>query len=267
MTTTALPTPGPTDVVSRPSGLVRDIGNVFLRELWPILRDPFSVVFALVQPLVFLAFFGPLLSGMTGLPLAESLQWFVPGIIVMSTLFGTAMTGSNLLFEIQSGSHERMLVAPVARPALMIGRALKEMVPLTIQALVITGVASIVGFRPSPLMVVGLVLLGVFGVGLGALSYALAIASRERDWMFWTVQQGLLFPLMILSGMLLPLDAAPGWMQALARANPLTYLVEAERSLFNGALTDPSVWQGGIAAVAVAALGLTLGIRAMRDSI
>lgn len=267
-TTTTHPGSKPvTASAARPPGIVRDTGNVFVRELWPILRDPFSVVFALVQPLVFLAFFGPLLSGMTGLPLAQSLQWFVPGIIVMSTLFGTAMTGSNLLYEIQSGSHERMLVAPVSRPALMIGRALKEMVPLTIQALVITGAAAVAGFRPSPLMVLGLVLLAVFGIGLGALSYALAIVSRERDWMFWTVQQGLLFPLMILSGMLLPLDAAPGWMQVLARANPLTYLVEAERSLFNGVLTDPAVWQGGIAAVAVAALGLTLGIRAMRHSI
>lgn len=272
MTTTATPPPvpsgpGPELSGTRPSGAVRDTGNVFVRELWPVLRDPFSVVFALVQPLVFLAFFGPLLSGMTGLPTAESLQWFVPGIIVMSTLFGTGMTGSNLLFEIQGGSHERMLVAPVARSALMVGRALKEMVPLTVQALVITGVAAIFGFRPSLLMVLGLVLLAVFGVGLGALSYALGIASRERDWMFWTVQQGLLFPLMILSGMLLPLESAPTWMRILSRLNPLTYLVDAERALFSGALTDPAVWQGAVAAVVIAALGLTVGIRAMRRSI
>lgn len=252
---------------AQPAGLLRDVVSVFQRELWPIVRDPFSAVFALIQPLVFLAFFGPLLSGMTGLPLAESLQWFVPGIVVMSTLFGTAMTGSNLLFEIQGGSHERMLVAPVARSALMVGRALKEMVPLTVQALVITGVAAIVGFRPAPSMILGLVMLAVFGVGLGALSYALAIASRERDWMFWTVQQGLLFPLMILSGMLLPLDAAPGWMQALARVNPLTYLVDAERALFNGDLGDAAVWQGGIAAVVVTTIGLAVGIRTMRRSL
>ena len=250
------------------TSIVRDTGNVLVRELWPVLRDPFSVIFSLLQPLVFLAFFGPLLSGMTGLPLAESFQWFVPGIIVMSTLFGTAMAGSNLLFELQSGSHERMLVTPVARPALMVGRALKEMVPLSVQAVIITLVASAFGFRPYlPGMALGLVLLAVFGIGLGALSYSLGIAARERDWMFWAVQQALIFPLMILSGMLLPLDSAPRWMQVLGDVNPLTYLVEAERALFNGRLGEAAVWQGALAAVVLAALGLTLGIRMIRRSI
>ncbi len=248
--------------------VLHDTRNVLVRELLPVLRDPFSMIFSLLQPLVFLAFFGPLLSGMTGLPLAESFQWFVPGIIVMSTLFGTAMAGSNLLFELQSGSHERMLVTPVARSALMVGRALKEMVPLAVQAVVITLVAAIFGFRPHvPGMVLGLAVLAVFGIGLGALSYSLGIASRERDWMFWAVQQALIFPLMILSGMLLPLEAAPRWMQLLSQANPLTYLVEAERALFNGDLAAASVWQGALAAGVLATLGLTVGIRMMRRSI
>ena len=250
------------------STVVTDTRNVLVRELWPVLRDPFSIIFSLLQPLVFLAFFGPLLSGTTGLPLAESFQWLVPGIIVMSTLFGTAMAGSNLLFELQSGSHERMLVTPVARSALMVGRALKEMVPLAVQAVVITLVAALFGFRPHlPGMALGLIVLAAFGIGLGALSYSLGIAARERDWMFWAVQQALIFPLMILSGMLLPLEAAPRWMQVLSQLNPLTYLVEAERALFNGQLTEPAVWQGALAAVVLAAVGLTVGIRMMRRSI
>lgn len=247
---------------------LRDTGSVFQRELWPVLRDPFSLVFSLLQPLVFLAFFTPLLSGFSGMPLAESLQWFVPGIIVMSTLFGTAMAGSNLLFELASGAHERMLVTPVARSALMVGRALKEMVPLTIQAVILTLIGSVFGFRPHlPGMIVALVLLALFGIGLGALSYALGIASRKRDWMFWAVQQALIFPLMILSGMLLPLDTAPRWIQILSGFNPLTYLVEAERALFNGAFSDPAGWQGGIAAVVFAVIGLFVGIRMMRKSV
>lgn len=253
---------------ARPAGILHDSVSVFVRELRPVVRDPFSLVFSLMQPLMFLAFFGPLLGGMTGLPLDQAFQWFVPGIVVMIALFGTAMTGSNLLFEIQSGAHERMLVAPVTRSALMVGRACKEMVPLVLQALVLSGVAAFFGFRPSlPGMVVGLAILAVFGVGLGALSYALAIVSRNRDWMFWTVQQGLLFPLMLLSGMLLPLEAGPRWMQVLSRFNPLTYMVDAERALFNGQFGEPAVAAGAVAAVVLAALGLTVGIRAMRNSI
>ncbi|QTE27982.1 ABC transporter permease [Pengzhenrongella sicca] len=253
---------------ARPAGLARDTTSVFVRELRPMLHDPFTLVFTLMQPLVFLAFFGPLLSGVSGQPVATAFQSFVPGIVVMIALFGTAMTGSNLLFEIQGGSHERMLVAPVARAALLIGRACKEMVPLVLQAVVITAVAALWGFRPDlPGMAIGLVLLAVFGLGFGALSYALAIAARTRDWVFWGVQQGLLFPLMLLSGMLLPLDAGPAWMQTLSRLNPLTYMVDAERALFNGQYGDGAVWQGAVAAVAVAAVGLAVGIRAMRHSV
>jgi ABC-2 type transport system permease protein len=253
---------------ARPSGIIRDSKSIFIRELKPVLRDPFSLVFSLMQPLVFLAFFGPLLGGTTGVSIAEAFQWFVPGIVVMIALFGTGMTGANLLFEIQSGSHERMLVAPVSRPALMIGRATKEMMPLVVQAIVISALAAIFGFRPSiPGMIIGLVLLAVFGMGLGALSYALGIASRNRDWMFWAIQQGLLFPLMMLSGMLLPLESGPRWMQIASYFNPLTYLVEAERALFNGQFADPAVWQGVIAALITAVIGLAVGVRAIKHSI
>ena len=74
---------------------------------------------------------------------------------------------------------------------------------------------------------------------MGAFSNALAIASRKREWMFWAVQQSLLFPLLILSGMMLPLEAGPQWIQVLGRFNPLTYIVDAERALFSGIVDRP----------------------------
>ena len=76
------------------------------------------------------------------------------------------------------------------------------------------------GFALYPLhAVVGLLMLGVFGVGVGALSYALAIAARKTEWIFWAVQQTLLFPLLILSGMMLPLETGPGWMQVVVHGS------------------------------------------------
>ncbi|MGH8882870.1 MAG: ABC transporter permease, partial [Stackebrandtia sp.] len=110
-----------------------DTVSVFLREIKPTLYDPFSPIFSLAQPMVFLALLGPLVAGMTG-DTGNPWQWFVPGILVMIALTGTSMTGSNLLYEMQTGSHERMTVTPLSRPALLIGRALKEMVPLVVQA-------------------------------------------------------------------------------------------------------------------------------------
>lgn len=247
--------------------IVRDTGIVLARELRPVMNDPFSVIFSLIQPLFFLGLFGPLLSGNlgAGVPGGEVWQWFVPGILVMISLFGSSMVGSNLLFEMQTGAHERMLVTPLARPALLVGRAAKEMVVLSAQALVVVLVMIPFGFSPDALgTVLGLVLLAVLGVGISSLSYALAVAVRKQDWMFWTVQQTFIFPMLILSGMLLPLEGAPGWMQRLADVNPLTYVVDAERALFAGDLGDATVLWGFIAAAVTAALGLTLGIRAMR---
>ena len=250
---------------ARPTGFVRDTATVFARESRPLVRDPFSVVFSLVQPLVFLGLFGPLLIGASGGDAAGTLQWFVPGILVMVALFGTASTGANLLFEMQTGSHERTLVAPLSRSALLVGRALKEVVPLVIQGTIVVLVAVPFGFRLDvPGLVVGLAVLAVFGIGFGALSYTLALACRNRDWMFWMVHQTLLFPLMILSGMLLPLEDGPDWMKVAAAVNPLSYLVAAERALLAGDLGSPAVIGGAIAAIATCAVGVFVGVRAMR---
>lgn len=238
---------------------------VFNRELKPLIREPFALLFTTVQPLVFLGLFGPLLSQVTGLPTGSSLQWFVPGIIVMSALFGASTTGSNLQLEMQTGSHERMLVTPLCREALLLGRAFKEIVPVLAQGLLIVAVSIPFGFELEvPGLLIGLPMVATFAVGLGALSYALALASEGNEMMFWMVQQTLIFPLMLLSGMLLPLEGGPGWMQGLSKVNPLTHLVDAERALFAGELTDRAVAYGALSAVAVAAVGLWVGLRMIR---
>ncbi|MBK1783038.1 ABC transporter permease [Prauserella cavernicola] len=241
---------------------VSDTTTVFSRELRPVLRDPFSVIFSMLQPLLFLALFAPLLPDTGG---GSALQWFVPGIVVMSCLFGTSATGANLLFEIQTGSHERMLVSPLRRPALIVGRALKEIVPMLVQAAVIVLITLPFGFT---LHVGGallaLVVLALFSVGLGSLSYTLALAARNKEWMFWAVQQTLLFPLLLLAGILLPIDNAPGWLRTASQLNPLTYVVDAVRVLFNGEVFSATVGYGVLAAFAVGAVGLGIGVRAMR---
>lgn len=255
-----------TDTLVRPN-FTRDTKNVLIRELKPVLRDPFTLIFSLLQPLVFLGLFAPLLVGSSGRPVDETLAWFVPGVLVMIVLFGTGATGSNLQYEMMTGSHERTLVAPLARSSLLVGRALKEIAPIVVQALVISALAWPFGFAIDvPGLIVGLALLAVFGVGLGSLSYSLALATKDREWLFWGVQQALIFPLLILSGMLLPLDEGPGWMRAVASVNPVNWVVQAERALFAGDLGDITVLWGWVAALAVAVIGITVGVRAIRRS-
>jgi ABC-2 type transport system permease protein len=247
------------------STLIADTRTVFSREVRPVLNEPFALIITMIQPLFFLALFGPLLIGTDGLGEAGTLQWFVPGLLVMTALFATSTTGFNLVLEIQSGSHDRMLVTPISRSALFFGRAFKEVVPLLGQAVLLVLVTLPFGFDLHPVgAVVGLLVLSVFAIGVGALSCALGMATAEQDFMFWTVQQTLLFPLLLLSGMLLPVDSGPGWIQALSAANPLTYIVDAERVLFDGEVFSATVAYGLVAAVVVAVVGLWVGTRQMR---
>ncbi|MGJ6967522.1 ABC transporter permease [Streptosporangium sp. G11] len=247
----------------------RDTGTVFSREFAPVLREPLGLLFTMGQPLLFLFLFGPLLGG-TGGPEGQGSpwQWFVPGILIMMCLSGPMMAGYSLLVELIGGSMERMLVTPLNRTAMLIGRTMKEFAILLAQAVLIIVLAVPLGFRPHLAGVLaGLAVLTVFGVGLGALSFVLAIASRPGGELFYGVTQLVMFPLMLLSGVLLPVDSGPGWLQAVAALNPVSYIVEAERALFSGRFADMSVLYGTLCACAVAAVGLAMGTRAMRRGI
>ena len=200
------------------------------RELKPVWREPMSVIFAMIQPLVFLGLFAPLLPDMAS---GSALQWFVPGIVAMTCLMGASFTGANLMEEMQSGSHERQLVSPLRRSSLLVGRALKEVVPMLMQVAIIVAVVTPFSFDLHiGGVVLGAALLCLFSVGVGALSFALALASKGQDWMFWTVQQTLLFPALLTAGVLLPMDGAPRWLEIVSALNPMTYVVEAVRALF-----------------------------------
>jgi ABC-2 type transport system permease protein len=262
-TVTGTPTTRRTAEVRMP-GFLADTWNVMVRELKPVFREPASVLFAMVQPLVFLGLFAPLLPEVEN---GSALQWFVPGIVAMTALMGASFTGANLTQEIVTGSHERLLVSPLSRSSLLVGRALKEVVPMLMQTVIILAVVTPFGFDLHPVgVLVGMAVLSLFSIGVGALSFALALVSKDQEWLFWTVQQTLIFPVLLLAGVLLPLEGAPGWLSTASDLNPLKYVVEAERALFAGEFPVDTVTYGFLGAAVVAALGLVVGLRAMNRS-
>lgn len=256
-------------VVVRKRSAVADALTVFVREMLPSLRSPYGLIFGMIQPLVFLVMFGPLLVGVEGFGGgAATWLWFVPSVLMMLALFGTTGTGYELLTEIQTGSHERLMVTPMSRAALLVGRTFSDVAKLLAQALLVVLVMLPFGLRPSALGVVGaLLLLGVLGVGFGSLSHALAIACRRQQENFYMIQSTLLYPLLFLSGLMLPLQFGPAWMQFVGRFNPLTYVVDAMRSLIAGQVIEPTVLLGFVCAAAIAALGLYLGTRALKAAL
>ncbi|NJP98076.1 ABC transporter permease [Nonomuraea sp. FMUSA5-5] len=243
---------------------LRDTTTVFSREIRPSLRNPAGLLFDMGQPLLFLFLFGSLLDGAVG----SSWQWFVPGILVMMCLTGPMSAGYTLLVELIGGAMERLMVTPLNRTAMLVGKSVKAMLTLLVQAVLIIVLALPLGFELHLAGVLGaLAQLVVFSVGLGALSFVLAIRSAPGGTLFYVVSQSIMFPLLLLSGVLLPLETAPGWLRALGQVNPVTYIVDAQRALFAGDLANPSVLYGTAAACAVAAIGLYLGNRAMRRGV
>ena len=150
---------------------ITDTTIAFRREIGPTLRSWYYIVFGLVQPLLYLGLFVPLLGNVPGPDGASPLQWFVPGMVVMLVLFTTVSCGWALTEELMSGAFERFLATPMSRPAILVGRALKELAPLLVQALIVILLATPFGLVLHPLpMLLGLLILLAFGVGVAALS-------------------------------------------------------------------------------------------------
>jgi ABC-2 type transport system permease protein len=161
---------------------VTDAALSFRREIGPTLRSWYYILFGIIQPLLYLGLFVPLITGVPGADGGAALQWFVPGMVAMLVLFTTVQCGWALTEELLSGSFERFLATPMSRPAILVGRALKELAPLLVQALIVIVVASPFGLKLYPLtMLIGLGLFLLFGIGVAALSYALRWPPSAMD--------------------------------------------------------------------------------------
>jgi ABC-2 type transport system permease protein len=141
---------------------------------------------------------------------------------------------------------ERMRVTPVSRLALLLGRAARDIAVLLFQAVVLVLLAIPFGLsvRVVPLLLT-LVLLAVIGLLCTSLSYAVSLILRSEDALA-PLANAVSQPLLLLSGILLPLSLAPKWLQTIANFNPFAWAVDASKALFAGRLSDDSIWQSGI---------------------
>ncbi|WP_329496109.1 ABC transporter permease [Kitasatospora herbaricolor] len=211
-------------------------------ELGKSARNPVWPLFGILQPVLYLLLFAPLLANTTvGESRAHTLLQFTPGVMVMVALFGSLFVGFGMIAEIRSGVLERLAASAASRPAIVLGRVLRDVLILVVQALLVVLVAMAMGMRPSPGgLVLMLLLMAVTGVFASGVSYGLALAVRQETAMS-QILQFFSLPLILLTGILLPMSLAPHWMQVVAKANPLFYAVQAGRALFSGNLSDSSV--------------------------
>jgi ABC-2 type transport system permease protein len=247
----------------------RDTWLVFARSMGLLLRNPVWVFVGLMQPLLFLLLFGPLLKSIPGLGGHEAYKIFVPGLLIQLALFGTLFVGFPLVSELRQGIIERMRVTPVSRLALLIGRAGTATVMLLSQAVILVLLALPFGLsvQMGPLLLT-LALLTLIALLCSSLSYGVALWLRSEDALAPLLNMVSL-PVLLLAGILLPITArsAPGWLVHLSDYNPFRWAVDASRHLFAGQPGDPSVWKALIIVGVLAAVAVTWSARSFAKAI
>lgn len=244
--------------------VLRDTWLIYRRSVTLTLRQPVWVIMGLFQPILYLLLFGPLLEGATSAAGAtgNAFNWFVPGLLVMTGFFAAAFAGFGLVAELRYGVVERMRVTPMSRFAMLAGRSMRDVTILMSQAILLILVSIPFGLELVPGgAALTLVIVALVGLSFSLLSYAAALVLKSEDALA-PVVQGLALPLLLLSGIMLPMALAPDWLQTLSTLNPLTHAVDAARALFNGSWDDPAIAVGTTIMAVLAGASLVLASRA-----
>lgn len=252
------------------SALTNFLGDtvlVFRRQLRLSLRNPAWVIIGLIQPILYLAFFGPLLAkiasgGLLGVPASNPYRFFVPGLLIQLGLFGAAFVGFSIIADWRAGVIERFRVTPVSRMALLAGRVLRDVVTLTVQAIVLVLAGLAFGLRaPLAGVLIGLCFVAVVAVSLSAVSYAVGLLLKSEDALAPLLNM-VMVPLMLLSGIMLPMTLGPQWLRDAAKVTPFGYIINAMRDVFAGHYVNAVVAEGIGVSVGLAVVCLWLAGRA-----
>ncbi len=247
--------------------LASDTWHVFVRYLRKLVRNPILLFFSLFQPIIFLVLFTQLLTNLSKvpgiLPAGVSYLQFATAGILLQNAFGSALqSGNSIVFDIDSGFLQKMLVTQVSRPAILLGRLSSDAFRVVVQSAIILGLAYLLGASVTT-GVLGIVLIfftiAFFGLAWSGISLALGMKTRSAETVF-AIGGFLTFPLLFLSPALFPLNFLPDWVQNVSMFNPISYAINAIRTLmitgFDWTVILPA-W-GVIGLVAILTLGATL---------
>jgi ABC-2 type transport system permease protein len=218
---------------------IRGIYTLWLREIKRYLRDRARIISSFVQPLLWLLIFG------SGIRVSEAIgnltyqQYIFPGIVGQTLLFTSMFMGISVIWDREFGFLKEILVAPVSRFSVFLGKMLGDSTDAVIQGIIVFVLGFLLRIRLSfliflealPIMI--LITFGLVGVGLTVASF---IESLES---FGVIQSFINLPLFFLSGALFPLTGAPNWLQIASRFDPLTYGVDALRTIILGNAWQP----------------------------
>jgi daunorubicin resistance ABC transporter membrane protein len=255
---------------------LRAVSIVWRRELIRFRRDRLRAVTSLIQPLLFLLVLGTGLSSLAkgSLPPGVNFKTFIyPGVLAMSVMFTAIFSAASIVWDREFGFLREMLVAPVSRSAIVVGKCLGGATIATIQGVVMLALAWLADVPYNPVLLITLVgelLLLAFTLTAFGVMMAARITQFQA---FMALTQMLVMPLFFLSGALYPLKGLPGWLSVLTRIDPLTYVVGPMRHavvshlnispLAQRALSPGITWDGWtvpiwLSLVFILAMGLTM---------
>jgi len=266
---------------------MRAIGIVWRRELIRFRTDRLRAITSLIQPVLFLFVLGTGLSSLAGgsMPPGVSFKTFIyPGVLAMSVLFTAIFSAASIVWDREFGFLREILVAPVSRASIVIGKCLGGATIATFQGIVFLILAGFADVPYNPVLIVTLIgelLLLAFTLTAFGVMMAARITQFQA---FMALTQMLVMPLFFLSGALYPLSGLPAWLSVLTRVDPLTYIVGPMRQAVFSHLSIPAAfgqrlapgitWAGwlvplwlSIAIVAIMGLGMmTVAIAEFRKT-
>lgn len=234
--------------------------TLWRRELTRFFRQPSRIASAVATPLVFWLLIGSGLSGSFRLPGGPAdvdyMEYYFPGTIVLVLLFAAIFSNISVIEDRREGFLQGVLVAPVARASVVIGKVLGGSTLAWLQGIVFLALAPAAGIEltlPGVLAAAGV--LALLAVALSALGFACAW-NLESVQGFHAIMNLVLMPMWLLSGAFFPLSGAPAWLAALMRLNPLTYGVAALRHAFYGTALSEGMPGAALSLMVTLAVGL-----------
>jgi ABC-2 type transport system permease protein len=209
--------------------------QVSLRYIRALLRQPAWVGISLVQPVIWLVLFGAVFKRAADIPGfagASYVEFLAPGIVIMLAVSSAGWVGMGFIDDINRGTMDRLLVTPIWRGALNLGSVVQSVLTIAIQSVIVVGLSLAVGARFGgglPGVAVLIAVAGLLGAVFASLSNGVAVLTRQRETLIGIVTTVTL-PLVFLSSALMQQDLLPGWVQRVARFNPVNWATEAGRS-------------------------------------
>jgi ABC transporter DrrB family efflux protein len=246
---------------------VTDTLTITRRNLLVWMRVPAYLMFTVIQPVMFVLLFRYVFGGAIPVKVPGGyVNFLIPGIIVQTAAFATFGTAIALAQELKKGVIDRFRSMPMARSAVLAGRLVADTGRMLVTILIIVGVGYAVGFRfiNGVVTAVSMVLLAtVFGLAICCISAytGLAIGDEESVQAFGLIW---LFPLTFLSSAFVPIATMPGWLQAFAKNQPVTYTVDAMRAMALGGPIEGSLWKSLVWIAGIFLVFLPLAVRAYR---